>query len=54
MEVTDEQILLEKKARLLALAGLWAEHEDKVDLAQYLRNLRRPKQLDLSCEPTQS
>jgi hypothetical protein len=40
MELANVQILLEKKARLLALAGLWAKHGDKVDVAQYLRSLR--------------
>jgi metal-responsive CopG/Arc/MetJ family transcriptional regulator len=32
-----------KKPRLLGLAGLWAEHEDKVNVAAHVRQLRQPR-----------
>jgi hypothetical protein len=47
METTDEQILLEKKARLLALAGLWAEHEDKEDVAGYMSKLQKNRTFEI-------
>jgi predicted transcriptional regulator len=45
LEQRKLQELRDKRPRLLALAGLWAKHDDKADVAAYVRNIRQPRQV---------
>ncbi len=39
----QEQAQVSKKARLVSLAGLWVGHDDKDDVAGYVRTMRQPR-----------